>query len=130
MEVNDESLDLLTKFKQNAETRYKTGLVPQQDILQADVEIGRESERRLQVEQMRRVAIARINTLMHVSPDAPLPPLPKKVNLPPPVQDALTLRGMALARLPDLSALSERIRAEVAMLGLANKVITPDIVAM
>src|SRR5207248_409297 len=42
LEVNDESLDLLRKFKQNAETRYKTGLVPQQDILQADVEIGRE----------------------------------------------------------------------------------------
>src|SRR5882724_3358000 len=79
LEVNDESLDLLKKFKQSAETRYKTG-APRQDMLQADVELARETERRLQVEQMRKVAIARINTLMHLPPDSLLPPLPRRVN--------------------------------------------------
>jgi outer membrane protein, heavy metal efflux system len=130
LEVNDESLDLLKKFKQNAETRYKTGLVPQQDMLQAEVEIGRETERRLHVEQIRKVAIARINTLMHLAPDEPLPPLPRRVQLPPSVPDAASLRDVARARRPDLLALSERIRAEEASLGLAHKDFYPDVEIM
>jgi outer membrane protein, heavy metal efflux system len=130
LEVNAEGLDLLRKFKQNAETRYKTGLVPQQDILQADVEIGRAQERRLGLEQMRKVAIARINTLMHLPPDAALPPVPKDVALPEPVPDAAALRASALSRRPDLAAIAERIRAEEAALGLAHKEFYPDVELM
>src|SRR5262249_19709294 len=79
--VNEESLRLLREHKGNAETRYKTGLVPQQDILQADVEIGRQRERGLTLERMRRVAAARINTLLHLPPTAPLPPPPERLEL-------------------------------------------------
>jgi outer membrane protein TolC len=130
LEVNAEGLDLLKKFKQNAETRYKTGLVAQQDVLQADVEIGREQERRLGLEQMRRVAIARINTLIHLPPDAPLPPPPGRVSLPAPVPAAPDLRALALSRRPDLLALADRIRAEEAQLGLAHKEFYPDVEVM
>jgi outer membrane protein TolC len=126
LEVNAESLDLLRKFKANAETRYKTGLVPQQDILQADVEIGREQERGLGLEQMRKVAIARINTLMHLPPDLPLPAAPKRIPPPETITDAPALRALALSRRPDLLALGERIRAEEAQLGLAHKEFYPD----
>jgi outer membrane protein TolC len=126
LEVNADSLSLLRKFKANAETRYRTGLVPQQDILQADVEIGREQERRLGLEQMRKVAIARLNTLMHLPPDLPLPPPPKQVSLPAAINDAAALRAVALSRRPDLLALAERIRAEEARLGLAHKEFYPD----
>jgi outer membrane protein TolC len=126
LEVNADSLDLLAKFRANAETRYKTGLVPQQDILQADVEIGREQERRLALEQMHKVAIARINTLMHLPPDGPLPPTPKRIRLPVAVADAPALRALAVSRRPDLLALAERIRAEEAQLGLAHKEFYPD----
>jgi outer membrane protein TolC len=129
LEVNDESLDLMTKFKQNAAARYKTG-APRQDMLQADVEIGRETERRLQVEQMRKVAIARINTLMHLPPDAALPAPPRRVSLPGSVPDAAALRALALARRPDLLALSERVRAEEALLGVAHKEFYPDFEVM
>ena len=66
LEVNAESLKLLKEFRDNAETRYANGLVPQQDILQADVETGRERERQLTLERTRVVAVARINTLMHL----------------------------------------------------------------
>jgi outer membrane protein TolC len=126
LEVNADSLDLLGRFKANAETRYRTGLVPQQDILQADVEIGREQERRLGLDQMRKVAIARINTLMHLPPDIPLPPSPKRVSLPTGTTAAAPLRMLALNRRPDLMALAERIRAEEARLGLAHKEFYPD----
>src|SRR5205823_1355318 len=80
--------------------------------------------------QMREVALARINTLMHLPPDAPLPPPPKRVGLPAPVPDATSLRTVALSRRPDLLALADRIRAEEAQLGLAHKEFYPDIELM
>lgn len=130
IEVNEESLRLLKEFKQNAESRYKTGLVPQQDILQADVEIGRAQERGLLLERMLHVAIARLNTLMHLAPDCPLPPPPKKLELREAVVDACRLRSVALARRPDLQALANRIAAEEATLGLAYKEYYPDFEVM
>jgi outer membrane protein TolC len=126
LEVNDESLRLLHDFRKNAQTRYQTGLVPEQDVLQADVEIGREQDRRLELEQMRQVAIARINTLMHLVPDSPLPPPPKQLDLNEQLPDAQALRAAALAQRPDLLAVANRIAAEEASLGLAHKEFYPD----
>jgi cobalt-zinc-cadmium efflux system outer membrane protein len=124
--VNDESLRLLREFRKNAETRYQTGFVSEQDVLQADVEVGREQDRRLELEQMRQVTVARMNTLMHLPPDSPLPPPPKEVNATDGIPDAQTLRVTALARRPDLQALADRIAAEEAALGLAHKEFYPD----
>jgi outer membrane protein TolC len=126
LEVNAESLRLLDDFRKNAQTRYRTGLVPEQDVLQADVEIGREQDRRLELDQMRRVAAARINTLMHLAPDSPLPPPPKQLDAPEELPDVQPLRAAALARRPDLQALADRIAAEEALLGLAHKEFYPD----
>src|SRR5438477_6593585 len=57
LEANEETLAWLSDAKQNAETRYKTGLAPEQDLLQASVEIGREEQRRLTLERMQNVAV-------------------------------------------------------------------------
>jgi outer membrane protein TolC len=126
MDVNSESLRLLGDFRRNAEIRYQTGLVPQQDILQADVEIGKEQDRRLELEQMRQVTVARINTLMHLGPDSPLPPAPKQLNSVEGLPDPETLRATAVVRRPDIQALFDRIAAEEAALGLAHKEFYPD----
>ena len=45
LSVNAEGLGLLQEFQKNAETRYKTGSVSQQDVLQATVELGRQRQR-------------------------------------------------------------------------------------
>src|SRR5438067_1049671 len=45
--VNEEGLNLLREFRRNAETLNKYGKAPQQDLLQADVEIGRQQERQV-----------------------------------------------------------------------------------
>ena len=124
--VNEESLQLLRDFRTNAQTRYQVGQVSEQDVLQADVEIGREQDRRLELEQMREVTVARINTLLHLPPDSPLPPPPKEVKVADELPDAPTLRATALARRPDLQALADRIAAEEATLGLARKDFYPD----
>src|SRR5260370_42046436 len=77
LEVNAESLKLWQQAKKDAESRFVTGRADQQDVLQVDVEIGRERERRLALEEMRQITIARINTLIHLPPDSGLPPPPK-----------------------------------------------------
>jgi outer membrane protein TolC len=126
LEVNMESLKLWQQAKKDAESRYETGKVDQQDVLQADVEIGRERERRLTLEEMRQIAVARINTLMHLPPDSALPPPPKEVQLAEGLPEVQALRTNALARRPDLQALADRIAAEQAALDLAHKEFYPD----
>ena len=124
--VNREALGLLEEFRRNAETLYKTGKVPQQDLLQADVEIGQKRQRLLTLERMRLVARARINTLLHLPPDAPLPPAPATVPAGAPLPDEAGLRAAALARRPDLQALADHIAAERSALCLAHKEYYPD----
>lgn len=124
--VNDENLELLHKFRRNAEIQYENGRAPQQDVLQADVEIARQQERQLVLRRMRAVAIARINTLMHFPPDAPLPHAPRVVTLTEAMPDACQLRAEAVLRRPDLKALVDRIVEDEATLALARKEFAPD----
>lgn len=126
LDVNVESLRLLKEFRANAEARYKTGTAPQQDILQADVEIGRQRERQLKLERTREVAIARINTLSHQPPTAPLPPPPKDLRPKGLIPDAESLQAAAFSRRPDLQAVASRTRAGQAAVALANKEYYPD----
>jgi outer membrane protein TolC len=127
--INAESARLLKDFKENAQARYKTGQVTQQDVLQAEVEIGRQKERLLELEQMEKIARARINTLLHQGPETPLPP-PGKADVPAALPDPKELRDQAVARRPDLQALSQRIAVEQANLGLALKEQYPDVEVM
>lgn len=127
LEVNKEALRLLKEFRENAETRYRTGQAPQQDLLQADVEIGRQRERQLTLERMKRVAVARINTLMHLPTGSPLPPPPGEIEPAGALPDVRELQGRAVALRPDLKALAARIAAEKASLGLAFQDYYPDL---
>ncbi len=130
LEVNAESLRLLKEFRENAEARYKTGMLPQQDILQADVEIGRQRERQVTLDRMREVAVARINTLAHFPPGAPLPPPPKELRPSGTIPDVQSLLATAQSRRPDLEALASRIAAEQASVALASKEFYPDVELM
>ena len=87
--VYEESLRLLQEARKSAATRYSTGKASQQEVLQMDVEIGRLRERGLTLERMKKVAVARINTLSHLPPDRPLPQAPRELSLPialPPIE--------------------------------------------
>jgi len=124
--VNQRRLELLNRSRKTAETLYRTGKVEQQDVFQTDVEIGRQRERDVILEQQRQVAVAHLNTLMHLPPDLPLPPPPKELTLGEELPDATTLRAAAYARRPDLRALENRIAAEQASLDLAQREYYPD----
>jgi cobalt-zinc-cadmium efflux system outer membrane protein len=124
--VNEKSLRLLKNFKANAESRYKTGLVPQQDLLQADVELARQQERQLELEQRLRVAVARLNTLMNAAPDSNLPPPPRQLGSLEQLPDVQTLRTTAIGRRPDLQAAANRLQAEEIAFRLARREFFPD----
>lgn len=130
LEVNADGQKLLAEFKQNAESRYKTGQTPQQDVLQAEVELGKQAEQKLARERARTVAVARLNTLMSLPPESPLPPPAKDAAPPAPLPEPKALRDLALSRRPDLSALAARISADAATLGVAEKEYYPDVEAM
>ena len=124
--VAAESTRLLRDFRQNAETRYRNGLAPQQDILQLDVEAVRLEERTVSLRRARQVARARINALAHLPADGPLPP-PADLRPAVPLPDAAELRRRAVASRPDMLALADRLAAELAALGLAHREYKPDV---
>jgi outer membrane protein TolC len=120
-------LTILKRFRKSAESQYTAGKTKtNQEMLQADVEIAREEERRLTLSQARQIAVARINTLLHLPPDSPLPSSPKRLGPPEAPPDPQALRAAALSRRPDLQALEDRIRADEAALGSAEKEFYPD----
>lgn len=128
--VNAESARLLKDFKENAQTRYQTGVGTEQDVLQADVELGRQRERLLELEQMAKVASARINTLTRRNVEAPLPPPANLGATSPLVRSVAELRQQALEYRPDLQAVAQRVQADEANLIVALKERYPDVEVM
>jgi outer membrane protein TolC len=126
--VAEENAKLLAEFHKYAEARYKAGQGQQQDVLQADVEIARQEERLVSLRRARLVAVARLNTLMHLPPDGPLPP-PADAGAAGPLPDAVKLREVALGR-PDVRAVVARVAAEESALALAVREYNPDVEVM
>jgi outer membrane protein, heavy metal efflux system len=73
LDVLNESMDLLKRFEEIAEARYRVGEGIQQDVLRAQLEISILSQRTTRLEQERASAIADINRLLNRSIDSPLP---------------------------------------------------------
>ena len=123
--VAEENAKLLREFRRNAETRYRAGQGQQQDVLQAEVELARQEERAIALRRARLVAVARLNTLMHLAPDAPLPP-PAEADTSPPLPEPARLREAAGGR-PDVRAAAARVAAGEAALDLALREYKPDV---
>lgn len=126
LRLNEENLKRTRELRQNASTRVANTQAPQQDLLQADVEVARLQERTLILQRGRQVAKARLNTLMHFAPDASLPP-PQPVAARLVLPSALDLRAQALLNRPDVKALSERVSSDEAAIALAQREYKPDV---
>ena len=125
--VNDENRELLREFRKNAQSRYTNGLAPQQDVLQADLEIARQDERAIGLGRATRVARARLNTLMHLPPDTAMAEPPEAVGQSTPLPESAKLRESAAATRPDVKALSDRIASDEAAVALAVRDYHPDV---
>jgi cobalt-zinc-cadmium efflux system outer membrane protein len=126
-ELNVENSTIMRDFRDAARVKYETNQVTQEDVLQADVELADVQRRTLELERMRRVAMARINTLLHRAPDYPLPPPPNNVDISGDIPSVELLRQVAIERRPELAAEAARIRAERASLAAANLEYYPDL---
>jgi len=125
--VLNESTLLLQSFREIALRKFESAEAEQQDVLLADVELAQLERQRLTLGRAEHVARARINTLLLVAPESPLPPPP--VDLP--LQDSLPpsqeLLDRSLSQRPELAAQAARIRRERYATALAHKEFYPDL---
>jgi outer membrane protein TolC len=126
LEVNAGSTALAGDFREIARIKYESNKVSQQDLLMADLEIGQLQARRAELARKERVAMARINTLLHRAATCPLPPPPARIGLPESLPPADVLQQWAIAQRPELAAICDQLRAERARLELAWQDYYPD----
>ena len=126
LDLNDANLAALQSFRDTANSKFVANQVPEQDVLQADVELAKLEQRRVEIEQQQVVAAARINTLLHREPQLPLPPPQRQLQLPDALPDVEELRARAIEQRPDLEAMAARLRSEQNALALTYKDFYPD----
>ena len=73
IEITDKNARLLQDFTKVTETRYEVGKGLQQDVLKAQVERSKLSDRLLTLTQKQKTVTARLNTLLNKPPDHKLP---------------------------------------------------------
>jgi len=129
-EVNESTRALLGQFRQLARTQYEANRATEQDVLQTDVELAATQSRATELARDRRVAAGRINTLLHLPPDSPLPPPPARLAIAVDLPAAESLQEAAVRSRPDLYAAHSRVQAEEANLALAQKEYYPDVDVM
>jgi outer membrane protein TolC len=127
LELNGDDSRVMRELRETALTKYQSNQVTQQDVLQADVELADLDRRRIGLDRMQRVAVARINTLLRRRPNALLPAAPRRLAAPGAVPQVEQLEQLALADRPDLAALRARVEAEQAAVTLACKQSYPDV---
>ena len=126
IEINQETTRIMLQFRETAQSRYRANQVTQQDVLQGDLELADLARRQLELERMKQVSIARINTLLRRWPEAPLPLPPTNLDSPRETADTQLLWQNALRQRPDIAALAWRVQTEEVALELAYKNYYPD----
>jgi outer membrane protein TolC len=129
-ELNDANLQAIGAFRETAKSKFEASIVTQQDMLQADVEMARLEQRRVEIDQSLEVTTARINLLLHREPDLALPLPPRRLETTAPRFTVANLRQVALEQRPDLAAMAARIQSEKHALALANQEYYPDFEVM
>jgi len=134
LEINADHADLLRVLSRSALARYRAGAGSQQDPLQAELEIVKLAQDRIELSDELSRSRAQLNTLLHRPPDALVPDPPTRLSVseerdggsgtPPSVDPSeLELR-------PDLAAARERVNAREAERSAAWREFFPDVVVM
>ena len=128
----DRSLAIVTRNKQLleqirdiAESQFRVGKVPQQDVLKAQLEISMLLESAAMIEQERTTAQAALNGLLYRAPDTRVE-MQATFDAAPLPGDVQQLRALALDRYPGLRRDEQQIQRGQQGLRLARKEILPD----
>ncbi len=116
---------LLEKLTKIAEARYQAGKGLQQDVLKGQLELSQLLEQIAILQEERRTAAARINTLLDRSPQAPLAP-PAPLAQTPLAYTLARLYRLAGADDPGLQRDQRLIERDQDALALAHKSYDPD----
>ncbi|MBI3098989.1 MAG: TolC family protein [Planctomycetes bacterium] len=120
LEIVRQHIDLLSEFERIADSRFRTGAAPQQDVLKPQVELVELQNQILALDQRIGSARAEINALLNRPAGAPLGP-PAEVTVPPGEFDGAALAREAMEVRPEIRAAGLRLEASRVMLRLAEK---------
>jgi len=127
LEQNAQNVELLEQLQAAALGRYAAGSGAQYDVRVAESELAMLLHSEVELTADRRIAVERINTLLHRAPALPLPPAPRALDAAPAhALDADALVELALARRPELRARAAETRAREAAVALAEREFLPD----
>ena len=116
---------LLRVVTETAEARYGVGEGQQQDLLRAQTERIRLTDRRIRLDQQEKLLKAAINALMLNPPNAPLgDPIP--IRTPLPKYTAPEIEAAAMARAPMILASDRNVAAKEKILERARRERFPD----
>ncbi len=128
LKLAQELLRLGGSLEQLAQARYSDGLVPQQDVVRAQVEKTTLKGELLMLETEHHHAAARLNALLRRPPAAPLAEPQALRPLPPPAKlDYVALEARLLAANPQLAAQEAQIAAAEKNRELVTKNRYPDL---
>lgn len=125
IEVEEENKELLQKFLKIAKIKYASGLVTQQDVLKAQVELSDILNELITLEQLKETAVARINTLLNRHPEIPLG-TPEEVDI---IELNVTIEELyqkAEQISPELTIFKHLIERDKAAYKLSKKNYYPD----
>ena len=130
LEINAEQHTLVEQLVESTTRRYAAGVGSAQDPLQAQLELARIEQERVELQASRRIAIAQTNRLLHRPPDAPLPPPPKRLDEPDELHDPARLHRDAIGARPELRAAASEAEAREQATTLARRRFAPELSAM
>lgn len=117
--------DIISNLEKIAGIRYSTGLVPQQDIIKAQVEISMITNELITMESEKRILQSRLNTLLN-RPIKDYLADPKKLDFKMTIPEVNELSWKALGRNPMIRAMEYNIEARDADRDLAKRNFFPD----
>ena len=127
LELNVEHRELTEDIKAAAMAQYEAGRAPQQEPLQAEVELSHVLHEQVLLEADRSVIIAKLNQLLHRAPQAPLPKPARVRFVPADIAETTELQDQALEERPELRATDARIGARESAAELTQREFFPDL---
>lgn len=130
LELNAEHRQLTEDIKAAAMGQYEAGRAPQQEPLQAEVELSHVLHEEVLLDSERSVIIAKLNQLLHRAPQATLPPPERARFVPAEIGETADLQDQALERRPELKATQSRVSAREFAAELTQREFFPDLGVM
>lgn len=118
--INSKNRTLVRRLRKVAETAYASGQSPQQDVLQAEVELTRLDNQALELGRLRHTVQVKINALQNLAPGTKVP-APADLPRDKPLPTDSALQDAALAHYPMLQSLEARVAASRSRVDLAHK---------